>query len=187
MKSPTPNSKGQITSNYTAFSKGISLYTGRAKGTEASHLDGYDRQHHLWDLLGHRHNTPYLREYLLLQAQSQCNSYCAHHDHVQLRCQSVCICSDKPTIQGEDEGYDMLQLDFFFAEGSPCEGTTGHRVGEHQHPANRHSRTMFQGVMSWRQITTPATLVFPPRYDLQSIHLRHHQCLYQLYVSVRLN
>ena len=123
------------------------MFTGCAEGTEASHLDGCVRQRYLWNLLGHRRYPTRLGRIVLLEAQSSCISHCSHNDHVQFRCQSVCICSDKPTIQGEDEEDDMLQFKIICPTGSCCEGTTGHRVRERHRPVDQTSRTMSQGVM----------------------------------------
>ena len=96
-------SPGLITGilRYSYYS--ISLYTGCFEGKEASHLDGCNCQCHLWNLLGNRLSDACHRRLYFLQAQFVCNSHCSHDDHVQFRCQSVCICSDKPTFQEKDE------------------------------------------------------------------------------------
>ena len=114
----------KLTVLHAYCSKGIILYTGCVEGTEVSHRDGRDCQCHLWNLLGHRCNTSRLGRNLLLSAQCACNAHCSHNGHVQIRCQSVCVCSDKPKVQREDEGNDMLQVKFICIEGSCCAGTT---------------------------------------------------------------
>ena len=111
------------------------IYTGCVEGTQASNLDGRNHQRHIWNLLGHRHNTLCITGICLLQDQSRCIFHCQNNAHVQYCCQSVCICSYKPTIQGEDEGNDLLQITLHCTEGSCCERTTGHRdVHEHHNP-----------------------------------------------------
>ena len=141
------------------FTNRICLCTGCVEGTKASHLDGCDCQCHLWNLLGHRRNTACLRRLWLLQYQSCCNSHCTHNAHVQLRCQSVCIRIDKPTIQGKDQGDDVLQITCHCTDGSSCESITGHRVGQQRdNPADRHERAKFHRVMRCRRIPTRTSL-----------------------------
>ena len=105
----------------------IGLYTGGAKATKASYVNGCHRRRHLWNLLGRRLSNTRIGGYCLIQAWSSCYSHRSHHGYVQFRCQSVCLCFDKPTIQGEDEGNDMLWSNFISTKGSCCEGTAGHQ------------------------------------------------------------
>ena len=105
----------------------IYLYTGGAEATKASYVNGCHRQRHLWNLLGRRLSNTRIGGYCLIQARSSCYSLRSHHGYVQFRCQSVCLCFDKPTIQGEDEGNDMLWSNFISTKGSCCGGTAGHQ------------------------------------------------------------